>query len=53
MIDYNNLTPEIEKQIVEKYMNDKIEELNMEVEKFKLENERVKKMRTKYEDLLK
>ena len=48
MIDYNNLTPEIEK-----YMNDKIEELNREVEKFKLENERVKKMRTKYEDLLK
>ena len=34
-------------------MNEKIEQLNMKIEKFKLESDRVNKLRKKYEDLLK
>lgn len=47
------LTKEEELAIVQKYSNEKIEELTKEIEKYKMENERVKKMRTKYEELLK
>ena len=44
---------EKEEEIVKRYVNEKIESLNSEISKFKLENERVKKIRRKYEDLLK
>jgi hypothetical protein len=47
------LTSQQEEEIVKRYVNDKIEVLNTEISKFKLENERVKKVRRKYEDMMK
>ena len=38
---------------LQKIVDDKIEALNSEIAKFKLENERVKKIRQRYEDMLK
>ena len=38
---------------VQKFVNEKIEILNSEIAKFKLENERVKKIRQKHEEMLK
>ena len=38
---------------LQKIVNEKIEALNSEIAKFKLENERVKKIRQKHEDMLK
>ena len=38
---------------MKRYVKEKIEALNAEIEKFKLENERVKKLRLKHEEMLK
>jgi len=44
---------ETEDEKVQKIVNEKIEILNSEIAKFKLENERVKKIRQKHEEMLK
>ena len=49
-INSNNLAEDKKNK---KMINSKIEELNGEISKLKLENERVQKIRKKYEDLLK
>ncbi|EAR95261.2 T-complex protein 10 carboxy-terminus containing protein (macronuclear) [Tetrahymena thermophila SB210] len=52
-ISLNDLTPEQKRQLIQEFTNEQIEKLDSEVSKVKLENERVKRMRSKYEDLLK
>eukprot|EP01017_Pseudomicrothorax_dubius_P010559 TRINITY_DN13787_c0_g2_i1.p1 TRINITY_DN13787_c0_g2~~TRINITY_DN13787_c0_g2_i1.p1 ORF type:complete len:1237 (-),score=401.48 TRINITY_DN13787_c0_g2_i1:135-3845(-) len=48
-----NLSKEAEEAIVRRYVKEKIDSLNEEIAKFKLENERVAKLRRKHEEMLK